>query len=108
MAFHALEQLSRMHDGYRQSVTVNGVQLLLCQFEEQVYLIENRCPHMDIPLTQATALPGPQLRCQAHGIAFHLESGKADGPLADTIDCLKRFPVVYEGSQIGVDTSALG
>lgn len=107
MAFHALEQLSRLYDGYRQSTTINGVSLLLCQLEGQVYLIENRCPHMDVPLTQASVLPGPQLRCQAHGIAFHLNTGKADGPLSDTIACLKKFPVIYEGSQIGVDSDAL-
>ncbi len=108
MSFFALEQLSRLHDGYKQSFTVDGQHLLLCQLEGQIFLIENRCPHMDVPLSSATILPGAQLRCQAHGIAFDLNSGKATGPLADTLDCVKKFSPVYEGSQIGVDLAELG
>lgn len=105
MAFVALEQLSRLHDGYQQAFNVEGKALLLCQLEGQVFIVENRCPHMDVSLTNATQLPGPMLRCSAHGIEFDLQSGKAQGPLADTLDCLKMFPLVYEGTQIGVDLS---
>ncbi|MFL0808933.1 MAG: Rieske 2Fe-2S domain-containing protein [Agarilytica sp.] len=103
MAFIALEQLSRLHDGYQRAFSVEGQALLLCQLEGQVFVIENRCPHMDVSLTSATQLPGPMLRCSAHGIAFDMISGKAQGPLADTLGCLKKFPLVYEGAQVGVD-----
>lgn len=103
MAFVALEQLSRLSDGYQKAFSVKGKEVLLCQLEGQVFLIENTCPHMGVPLTKATQLPGKQLRCQAHGIAFDLPSGKATGPLADTLECIKKIPLVYEGTQVGVD-----
>ncbi len=103
MSFFPLEQLSRMSDGYQKAFSAGGKDLLLCQLDGQVFIIENSCPHMGVPLTPATQLPKRQLRCQAHGIAFDLTSGKALGPLAGTLDCLKKFQVVHEGTQVGVD-----
>ncbi|PCK03525.1 MAG: rieske, partial [Alteromonadaceae bacterium] len=95
MAFYPLEQLSRMSDGYQKAFKVADKQLLLCQVEGDVYVIENRCPHMDLTFTYGTLLPGKQIRCPAHGIAFSLDSGKADGPLAEALECLQKFSVVY-------------
>ena len=103
MTFFALEQCHRLHDGYQRAFKVEGQDLLLCQLEGQVFIIENRCPHMDVSLTEAVQLPGKKLRCRAHGIEFDMVTAKACGPLADTLDCLRHFPVVYEGTQIGVE-----
>ncbi|WP_185230628.1 Rieske (2Fe-2S) protein [Teredinibacter franksiae] len=103
MAFVPLEKLGRLHDGYKKVFKVDRHNLLLMQLEGKVYLIENRCPHMDVPLDTGTALPGGRLRCRAHGIEFNLESGRADGPLAKQLECLKRYAIRYEGSQLGVE-----
>lgn len=103
MAFHSLEKLVRLHDGYRNNYQVEGQKLLLIQYEGQVFIIENRCPHMDVPLDQAELLGGQLIRCRAHGISFELNSGRACGPLAGTLDCLKKFTPIYEGDSIGVD-----
>lgn len=103
MSFFPLEQLSKMYDGYQQDFNVDGHQLLLCQLEGQVFIIENRCPHMDVTLTYAMQLPGMKIRCRAHGIEFDLPSGRACGPLADTLESIKKYPVIYEGSQLGID-----
>ena len=103
MAFHPLERLHNLHDGFQRAYKVSGHSLLLCQTEGSVYLIENRCPHMDVELTNALILPGRMLRCRAHGIEFGLDSGRAAGPLSDTLDCLTRFSLVYEGQYVGVD-----
>lgn len=103
MAFHALEQLHRLQDGYKQAFKIDGVSLLLVQEEGKTFIIENRCPHMDVPLERGALVPEKKIRCLAHGIVFDLQSGKAEGPLANTLDCLKRFPVAYEGNKVGVD-----
>lgn len=103
MAFFALEQASRLFDGYKQAFRVGGKNLLLLQEKGKLFLIENRCPHMDVPLESGIIVPNLGLRCRAHGIEFSLETGKATGPLADTLDCLTRFNVVYEGTQVGVE-----
>lgn len=107
MSFMPLEQLSRLFDGYQKPFNVHGHSLLLCQLDGEVFIIENRCPHMDVALTTATQLPNKCLRCRAHGIEFDLVSGKARGPLASTLAPVKKYFPVYEGTQVGVDLSQL-
>jgi len=103
MAFFPIEQLNRLYDGYQKAFKIAGRDLLLLQQDGVPFVIENRCPHMDAPLTYAAQVPGGLLRCRVHGIEFELASGKACGPLANTIDGLKKFPVVFDGNQLGVD-----
>jgi len=103
MAFHALEKLINMRDGYQRAFRIAGKELLLIQQAGEAVIIENSCPHMGVPLTDASLLANKVIRCNAHGIEFELASGKAIGPLSDTLECLKKFPVVYEGNQLGVD-----
>lgn len=103
MAYIVLEQLSRISDGYMKVFQVGGESLLLIQEDGRLFLIENRCPHMDVSLSTGELLPGYKIRCKAHGIEFDLMSGKADGPLANTLDCLKKYDLVYEGNTVGID-----
>lgn len=107
MAFVALEKLSQLQDGYQKAFRVGRLNLLLLQVEGRAFLIENRCPHMDVPLEHAAQLPGSRIRCRAHGIEFDLVSGRAGGPLANQLECLRRFPLSYDGNEIGVDTDSL-
>ncbi len=103
MPFCALEQLNKLYDGYKRAFCVNGHNVLLLQEEGKLYIIENRCPHMDVALEYADILPGQKIRCRAHGIEFDLNSGRAGGPLADSLDCLKHYTPVYHGSSVGLD-----
>lgn len=100
--FHPLAKLIDLHDGFRQSHVLAGKTYLLLQSDGQLYCIENRCPHMDAPLTNAEVSNG-SIRCRAHGIAFELDSGKAVGPLSGTLDCLSQLPLIYDGDRVGVD-----
>ncbi len=101
MPFYPLEKLHQLHDGYSKSFRVAGQDLLLLQNDGQVYLICNRCPHMDAPLTRATLEPG-SIRCPAHGIEFELASGEAKGALAGCLDPLQKYPIAYEGNTLGI------
>ncbi len=102
MPFFALEKLSALHEGYKKAFNIDGHAILLLQPNDKPVAIENVCPHMDVPLDTGE-LTEEGIRCRAHGIAFDLQSGKAIGPLANTLSCLKRYPLIYEGTQIGVD-----
>ncbi|SMF30866.1 Ferredoxin subunit of nitrite reductase or a ring-hydroxylating dioxygenase [Alteromonadaceae bacterium Bs31] len=103
MAFFPLEKISQLHDGYQKAFGLEGYQLLLLQVDGQPYIIENRCPHMDVPLTHASQTPEGKIRCRSHGIEFDLQSGRAAGPLANQLECLKKFPVIYDGTMIGLE-----
>ncbi len=102
MAFYSLANLIDMYDGFAAAYNVAGRQILLLQDGNEVFAIANRCPHMDAPLASGKVSQGA-IVCRAHGIAFDLRSGRARGPLADTLDCLHFFPVVYEGNKVGVE-----
>lgn len=100
--FHSLAKLSELHDDYFRRFDVSGMSLLLIQTQGQRYIIEDRCPHMDAKLSTGKVV-NEDIICRAHGIAFCLNSGKAQGPLAGTLDCLNTFSVVYDGNTVGVD-----
>lgn len=101
MGFYAVANLTDMYDGFRQAFRAGGKSLLLIQDQDRHYIIENRCPHMDAPLASGT-VASSHITCKAHGIAFSLLDGRAQGPLANVIENLAFFPVHYEGSKIGV------
>jgi len=103
VAFIPLASLQQLRDGFRAQVRVDRMSLLLLQHDGKVYIIENRCPHMDASLNDAPVDAQGRIRCRSHGIAFDLNSGRADGPLAGVLDCLKRFVPVYEGNKVGVE-----
>ena len=102
MAFHKLVNLIDLYDGCHLTASVGRLRLVVTQVEGRVCIFEDRCPHMDAPLSTGKVIEN-QIVCRAHGIAFSLTSGRADGPLADTMDCLQFFPVVYEGNAIGIE-----
>lgn len=102
MAYQVLEKLHKLHDGYRKVVRVGQQEVILIQEQGQVYIISNRCTHMDAPLQSGTIQNG-YIRCPLHGVEFSLKDGcsKIPGPLKP----IRHFPPVYEGNTIGIEIS---
>lgn len=101
MAFHRLEKLINLHDGYRQLFRVEHLQLLLIQEKGQRYLLRNMCPHKGFPLHTGT-MTGTRLRCAYHAIEFDLARGGScvQHPLQPGV---KMYALVYEESDVGVE-----
>ncbi len=76
----------------------------LCLFAdgEEVYAVDNRCPHMGFPLHRGTVCDGI-LTCHWHHARFDLSTGGTFDQFADE---LRRFPVALEGDDVLVDLSA--
>lgn len=102
MTFHRLANLHDLHDGYLAPFRIHNRSILLIQEGGKHYVIENRCPHMDAPLSTGSLKNG-HIVCRSHGIAFDLGNGQALGPLSGILPCLTFFEVAYEGSQVGVN-----
>lgn len=100
MPFVALEKLHLLYDGYRKPIKLAGENLLLLQEAGKPLLIRNQCPHAGAPLTYATCTNN-YLRCPLHGIEFDLITGHSRNPVC--ADALQFLPLVYEGSNIGID-----
>jgi nitrite reductase/ring-hydroxylating ferredoxin subunit len=75
----------------------------LCLFGEgdEVYAVDNRCPHMGFPLHRGTLCEGI-LTCRWHHARFDLSTG---GTFDQWADEMRRFPVELNGDDVLVDLS---
>jgi nitrite reductase/ring-hydroxylating ferredoxin subunit len=73
----------------------------LCLFADgdEVYAVDNRCPHMGFPLHRGTLCDGI-LTCHWHHARFDLSTG---GTFDQWADDLRRFPVEVRGDDVLVD-----
>ncbi len=76
---------------------------VVCLFADgdEVYAVDNRCPHMGFPLHRGTVCDGI-LTCHWHHARFDLATGGTFDQFADE---LRRFPVVVDGDNVLVDLS---
>lgn len=94
-------QLSYLRDKGALSVQVDGHPVVLFLYGEQVYAVDNRCPHMGFPLDRGTVRDGI-LTCHWHHARFDLASGGAFDLFADDV---RVFPVEIRDDAIWVDVS---
>ena len=84
------------------AVTIDGHTLALFRRGEQVYAVDNRCPHMGFPLHRGTVKDGI-LTCHWHHARFDLASG---GTFDQWADDVPTYPVEVHGDEIYVDLQA--
>jgi nitrite reductase/ring-hydroxylating ferredoxin subunit len=87
----------------RLVVHVGGHSLCLFADGDEVYAVDNRCPHMGFPLHRGTLCDGI-LTCHWHHARFDLSTG---GTFDQWADDLRRFPVEFLGDDVLVDFSPL-
>jgi nitrite reductase/ring-hydroxylating ferredoxin subunit len=77
----------------------------VCLFADgdEVYAVDNRCPHMGFPLHRGTLCDGI-LTCHWHHARFDLSTG---GTFDQWADDLRRFPVEVRGDDVLVDLRPL-
>lgn len=88
--FTAVLPVAELEDGANHPADVAGTAVLLCQDEGQVFAIENRCSHLEEPLTCGKVKWG-WIACPAHGARFDLATGEAMNPPASAP--IRTFPV---------------
>jgi nitrite reductase/ring-hydroxylating ferredoxin subunit len=101
MRFYALEKLINLGEGYRREFRIDSHRLLLLQIDGENYLIEALCPHQQHPLA-AARLEGDSIHCPLHGYRFSLTSGQLLQASEAPCRALQVWPLVYEGSELGV------
>jgi nitrite reductase/ring-hydroxylating ferredoxin subunit len=83
----------------RLVVGLNGQTICLLAEGDDVFAVDNRCPHMGFPLHRGTVSDGI-LTCHWHHARFDLCTGGTFDQFADE---LRRFPVEIEGDDVYVD-----
>ena len=94
----SLEELSQTNCLTR---TIDGHTIVLFKYGENVYAVDNRCPHMGFPLNKGSINKGI-LTCHWHHARFDLASGGTFDLWADDVPA---FPVRLDGDDIFVDTA---
>jgi len=91
--------LSELKETACKTIQLNGHTVVLWYVNEQVYAIDNRCPHMGFPLDKGS-VKGGILTCHWHHARFDLESG---GTFDQWADDVRTFPVDIRNGEIWVD-----
>ena len=79
--------------------------LAVVRFEGEIYAIEDRCSHQDVPLTEGDVEEfdgAPTIECWMHGSCFDLRTGEPTNlPATEPVPV---YPVRLEGEDVYVDS----
>ena len=78
--FIPLIKVAEVATNKTHALTVEGVELLICNSNDDIVVVENRCSHQDQPLTNGRVRNG-YIICPLHGMRYRLTDGEAVGQL---------------------------
>lgn len=87
----------------RKVVNLDGRTVLLIWLDDEVFAVDNRCPHMGFPLHRGTVGDGI-LTCHWHHARFDLRSGGTFDRFADDV---RSYPVEVRDGDVWVDPTPL-
>lgn len=90
---------SELESEGRTVVSADGRPVAIFLHEQEVYAVDNRCPHMGFPLVRGTVEEGI-LTCHWHHARFELGEGDTFDPWADDV---QTFPVELRDDRVYLD-----
>ena len=107
MSFERVCALSELPEDGSLRVELSDIDIAVVRFEGQVYALEDRCSHADVPLTDGDVEEfngAPTIECALHGSCFDLRTGEPTNlPATEPVPV---YPVRVEGDDVYVDMSA--
>jgi nitrite reductase/ring-hydroxylating ferredoxin subunit len=96
----AVGALADFPSGKGTPVQVGNRRLAIFRVDEQVFAIEDRCPHRGFPLHDGS-IAESTVRCRTHGSCFDLATGSAlRGPATRAV---RTYPARRENDQVLVE-----
>ena len=89
--------------GARVVKTAHGCVAVFRTATDQVFAIDDRCPHKGGPLSEGI-VHGNQVTCPLHALVFSLETGMAQGGDAGFVNS---YPARTDGGRILLDATRL-
>jgi nitrite reductase/ring-hydroxylating ferredoxin subunit len=75
--------------GQIKAVTVNGVQIAVCNVEGVYYAVDDTCPHRGASLAEGDLI-GKEITCPLHGAIFDVTNGEVlEGPAGENLACYR-------------------
>ncbi|WP_306053658.1 Rieske (2Fe-2S) protein [Natronococcus wangiae] len=97
--FRELLPLEELRERERAQVSVDGTPLAAFYHEDEVRVVDNRCPHMGFPLSEGSVEDGV-LTCHWHHARFELACGDTFDPWADDV---QTYPVEISDGMVYVN-----
>jgi toluene monooxygenase system ferredoxin subunit len=101
VTFRRATTLEQLWPGEMLGVEVDGIKVVLINFEGTVHAFENRCAHQAALLSRGR-LDGNVLTCSAHHWCYDVQSGAGINPQGVR---LRRFATRVEGQNVLVDVN---
>jgi 3-phenylpropionate/trans-cinnamate dioxygenase ferredoxin component len=98
---HPIAKRTDVPPGTAKRVEVDGVEVLLCNCDGNLYAVEDVCTHDGGPLDQGV-LEGCVIECPRHGATFDVRTGAALSLPA--IEPLPTYRVRVEGDDVYIET----
>jgi nitrite reductase/ring-hydroxylating ferredoxin subunit len=102
MAWTQVLAANALPSGGREVVKVGNRNVLLLNHENQLYAVENNCPHLKLPLKGGKITESGAIVCSFHHSAFDLKTGEVQdwcpfppgiGKLLGMVSQAKKLPV---------------
>jgi 3-phenylpropionate/trans-cinnamate dioxygenase ferredoxin component len=107
MAFERLCARSEVPEDGSLRIELPDVDIAVVDFDGELYALEDRCSHADIPLTDGEVEEfdgAPTIECALHGSCFDLRTGQPTNlPATEPVPV---YPVRVEGDDVYVDVDA--
>jgi 3-phenylpropionate/trans-cinnamate dioxygenase ferredoxin subunit len=100
MGLHRVARKSEIAPGTTKRVEADGIGILLCNVDGNIYAIEDICTHDGGPLDQGD-LEGHCVVCPRHGATFDVRTGEA--LTLPAVMPVMTFPVTVDGDEILVE-----
>ena len=98
--FIAAAKLDEVPAGTKKLVTLNGIEVLLCNSKDTLFAVRNLCSHAYEKIDCGRMKNG-WISCPVHGARFDLETGAAMNPPA--VMPIDVYPVRVVGDTIEVE-----
>ena len=83
--------------GGMKAVDADGVQVVICNVDGELYAVHDECTHECYPLSEGS-LKGHQLTCMLHGARFDVRTGEVTALPA--YGSVKTYPIEIDGEDI--------
>ena len=103
MAFKRVASLTDIPTDRGLAVAHDGGEIGLYRIRDEVYAMDNLCPHAGSPLCEGQ-LAGSTVVCPGHGWEFDVITGRAPGETDEPP--LARYAVCVDGDDVLVDLDA--